>query len=136
MSSIFVTPEFVRAYKAAPFGVWDISHASRYHNIEDGKGYSQQLFEDELQIVRDVEKMTNKEKDRIFDVGDPQHVAANLILQLNHSVLKIKEVELDQLFAMVPHIDFDLLNRQLAEQFVDEQKKVHKIYMNVFKKSE
>jgi hypothetical protein len=124
LSSIFVSPEFLRAYKAAPFGVWDFSHASRYHDTENDKGYSQQLFEDNLEIVRDVEKVTHREKQKVFDVSDPQQVAANVLLRLNHSVLKIKEVALDQLLGLMPHLDFDLLNRQLAAQFIDEQKKV------------
>lgn len=124
LSSIFVSPEFLRAYQAAPFGVWDVSHASRYHDTEINKGYSQQLFEDNLEIVKDIEKVTQKAKLKVFDVRDPQQLAANIILQLNQSVLKIKEVALDHLTGLMPNIDFDLLNLQLAEQFIEEQKKV------------
>ena len=125
LASIFVKTYFMRAFKAAPFGVWDMAHEDRYQSLfNENKGYSQMRFEDELRIVKDIVLLTNKQKQMAFDVRDPQQVATALNLHLNNAVLKVKEGSLNKLYELMPNVNFDVLNGQLAEYFVDEQKQV------------
>lgn len=125
LTSIFIGPEFLRAFKAAPFGVWDFMHTNHFQSIYTGKGYGQQRFEDELRIVNDIEQMLyNDERLSVFDSMNPLQVGKAVVFHLNHAILKMKRGSLEKLYQLVPRIDFEKVGIQLAEHFVDEHKQV------------
>jgi hypothetical protein len=125
LTSIFIGPEFLRAFKAVPFGVWDFMHTNHFQSIYTNKGYGQQRFEDELRVVNDIEQMLyNDERLSVFDSMNPLQVGKAVVFHLNHAILKMKRSSLEKMYQLVPKIDFEKIGIQLAEHFVDEHKQV------------
>ncbi len=132
--SIFVGPEFLRAFKAAPFGVWDYRHDRQFHSLDSSKGYGQQRFEDDLRVVKDLENATSGVISNGFDPTDPLQVSQIVVGQLNHSILQLKRKALDKLYSLVPGLNFNKIGHQLAEHFLTKHKQVLHYFLSSINK--
>lgn len=98
VTSFFIHHDFVEAFKAAPHGIWDYFHKAAHPNhprltatSNKTKGYCQELFERELEVVQEAIRIgTDKLQTCSVDFSVPYHLADNLFYRINHSILEAK----------------------------------------------
>lgn len=132
--SFFVHGDFLEAFKAAPHGIWDYFHRFAHHNhprlaaASAQKGYCQELFERELEIV-DTAVKTGKEKLKTcsVDYSIPHQVADNLFYRINHIVLELKLQYLNGLVLSAKDVS-DVSDDAISEYVHDQHEKVILVY--------